>query len=604
MLLPRAALERWRTLAAQVDADADPVGRLAAWLDRLAARMLCTGGRLARLLIETGLCEVDDILACARAQLEAGAIGADALRRDLDGDLDVLAELAPLDALHELSARTAELGRPDDADALHAALASRLLAAGRAQEAEAALARVAWHGTLLTWLEDHLDALPPELRGPLFARAARLVAATRLPAEYHVELFARLAALTQERRWLERAREVLAALPAEALAATPDHEHPLASIAWAEARLGDLDAALAHSSDLPADERWTALLRLLPLAPDPERRAAIVELLLAAMTPEHTWAWLLEAAPELSARALRAIEAITDEDARREELCAAARFMRGEPARRACAWLLAHAAAQEPASPAWVHAWEDLSDALTSTGHAALLDPDARRSLVDTLLARPELDLWAEVGPFVPDDRATAVLERSYDGLTRADHYRTRQAWLDLGLPLLDRVPREQAERWLELAAAAAVGTAIDGASLERLAAWSPAQQRQIVLGRLASHQREFLPRQLVDPWLFALGGSLPSRLCPDWSAWIDRDVLARRRDAAEDLAFEPADDPAEQLRLRDALAAIAAADAWPGYDELRWTFALLGRCAGEAGVRAGLAALTELRARLSRPSG
>ncbi len=193
-----------------------------------------------------------------------------------------------------------------------------------------------------------------------------------------------------------------------------------------------------------------------------------------------------------------------------------------------------------------------------------------------------------------------AVLERLYAGLERADHYRGREAWIELGARVLPRAAPASARRWLALAARAKVGTGFDGGGIEQLALWSAAQRREIVLGRLAQHRREFMPAQLVTPWLLWLGWSLPSRVCPDWGAWIGAEALARQRAHALEFEVVAARDPAERAALRRTLVAWTGTSRWPEHEEVQWVFALLGRLAGEDGLRAGLMALVELRARLA----
>lgn len=595
---PGEALARWQGLAA-ADGE-DPVACVRGWIERLGARMQATGGRLGRLLVEAELCELEEIVACARAQLAAGPIGANALRYDVELDVDVVAALGSIEEVAELSATIDAQEWPDCADSLHVALAERLLAAGRAGEIEGVLGRVAWHRPLLGWLEAHADSLEPGLRARLFARAGRLVEATHLPAEYHVELFVQLAVLMRARSWLARAEAVLAGLPAEQRAATPDHEHPVVSIARGLAQLGDVVGGLARLDGLDGVDRWWGLAQLLEFA-DPERRAGIVEAMIAGVGPlELEWAWLVEQAPEAGPRALAAIEAMPEGEARIEALLGVARWLRGAPARRACAELLAHAGGLAPGSKAWIRLWEELPDALARSEQAGLLGAATRRALIDELLARPEIDLWAELGPFVPDDRVEAVLERSYAELERADHYRGREAWIEVGARVLPRAPSASAGRWLALAARAKVGTSFDGGGIEQLALWSAELRREIVLERLAQHRREFMPGQLVTPWLLWLGWSLPGRVCPDWGAWIGAEALARQRAHALEFEVVAACDPAERAALMRTLVAWTGTSRWPEHEEVQWVFALLGRLAGEEGLRAGLAALVELRARLA----
>lgn len=593
---PAAALVRWRALEREALPD-DPVLRVRAWLERLAARMLCSGGRVGRLSIATGLCTIEDIAACVRAQLDAEKVETGALQFDIDDDLRVLGDLAATEVLAELCARLAANAWPEDVEWLHAELASRLLAAGREGEVLAALAPIGWHDTLLRWLARHGGSMSAPLRERLVARTAETIATTHLPSEYQVGLYAELAVLTGDERWLVRARQVLAALPADRLETTPDLPHPVESLAWGLASLGDFDAALATIAGLAPADRWSAQVRLLPLAPDPGRRAEIVEALIAAGEPlELRWAWIVEAAPETGARALEALLAIVDEDRRVDELGAAARFMRDEPARSACAWLLERARTLAPGSANWVRVWESLPDALTAAGCEDLLDVGTRRRWIDELLARPELDLWSEASAFVPDDRVVAVLERSRDGLAQANNYFDRELWCSVGLALLPRAPQAQASAWLELAAEVAPGMAIDGASIARLAVWTPEQQRSIVAARLAQHQREFLPGQLLQPWLVTLAWALPARLWPEWRGSIEPGALARVQAHALEFAVVPGEDAEERDDLLRMFTELTATSAWPNCEQVGWVFALLGRCAGEAAITAGLAALVDLR--------
>ena len=173
---------------------------------------------------------------------------------------------------------------------------------------------------------------------------------------------------------------------------------------------------------------------------------------------------------------------------------------------------------------------------------------------------------------FVPDDRAEAVLEHARARLAVANHYVDRKRWIALGLAVARaRVPVEQAARFRALAAAQIALTGIDGDGKERLAAWDPDEQRTIVLARLSQHQRQFLPRQLVEPWLRALAGSLPP------GTWKD--------------GGDPGD-PADARRALDDGATATA--AWPTREQVISVFTLLGRCAGEAAVMECLTALNE----------
>ncbi len=136
--LPDEALARWRALeerAAPVDATA----RVLAWLERLRARMLCSSGRLGRLLVATGLSDLDSIGACVRAQLDAGTTGEGQFHTDVDADLDVVVELGSLELAEEVSVKVATREwLSETAGFLHGDLAKRLVDVGRVAEAEVA----------------------------------------------------------------------------------------------------------------------------------------------------------------------------------------------------------------------------------------------------------------------------------------------------------------------------------------------------------------------------------------------------------------------------------------------------------------------------------
>lgn len=595
--LPQESLRRWRAFSAQPAEDAEPADRVRAWLERLTARMLCTGGRLPRLLVETGLCTVEDIVRCAEAQLEAGTAGDGALLFDVEADLVALEKLATLDVLEKLSAKLASIDWPIDTHAgVHGALAARLLDAGNEAAVEPVLARIAWHGPLLYWLERHGSALSADARARLVEHAERLVAASTLPPVYRVQLFSRLAMLSGRRHWLDRAGEVLASLSAEAIDDASDIVHPRQTLACALARLGAFDEAMATISPVDADTRRRALVWLLPLAPSPDARAALLEELIACADPlDVTWSEVLDAAPEVAERVLSALEAITDESARFGTLARILPQVGEAHARRLCAWMVAQASALDPGSPDWADRWEILLGALNETGCESLLDDDARRRLIDALLLRPGLDVWVEAAPFVPDDRVTAAFERARAGLAAADHYTTRDVWIAVGLTLLPRAPAEQTERWLELGAVQIAGTAIEGDGVDRFAAWTPAQQRAIVLRRLAHHQHEFLPRWLLQPMLVNLSWELPPRLWPSWEAWIDADTRTRHLARAREPVVFPAADPSERAEARRTLDALTTGTAWPTFEQVTAAFTALGRCAGEAAVTAAAASLVNM---------
>lgn len=557
--LPRAALERWL---------ATGTGDLQAWFEWLLARMVCSGGRLGGLLIEAGLCELGDIAACVAAQLSAGPLRDDALRHDLDADLSLLTERLPLGEAAALSARIVGVGWLGNVDWRHAEVADRLLAAGREAEALVVLSRVEWHAAMLDWIERHGDRVSEAERGRLLARTVQLVETTHLPREYQVGLFVRVAVLFKDARWISRAREVLVSLPAGSIEGTPDLEHPLESLASGLAQLGDFAGAMTELAGLPAHDRWSALLKLLPWAPD--RGALLAELTEGIEGWDWSWAWLVDAAPELGPRALRAILAM-DAERRAGELAAVAGRLRGDAAREACAWLLAAVDERAVGSAAWAAAWEDALDAMTTTGCEGLMDEARRFALIDELLARPDVDLWVEAGPFVPASRAEAVLAAAYAGLAAANHYTTRERWIAVGLPLLAHVPAEVAERWLALAATQLPRTGMDGKSLADFAAWTPAQQRTIVLERLAQHQHEFLVKQVIEPWLVGLARALPGRLHPAWDGWVPDDVLARQRERGR-----------EEIVVPDAAAPLAEG-AWPEIEQVVARVAGLGEAATAA---------------------
>lgn len=588
VLLPGEALTRWRALA-EPRSLADPAARTLAWIARLRARMLASGGRLTRLLVGAGLCSIDDIVACVHAQLDAGWPRDGALAYDVESDLFAIGSLAPLDSLELLSRR---LG--DGFDELHTELARRLLAAGREREAEAALAHVTWHLPLVRLLEEQRDALTPALRERLGERAAGLIDTSHLPAVYHVGLHARVAVACDEPRWLARACEVLDELAPEQLEATPDYAHPLEDVAWALAELGAFEEGMVAIAGLDPHDRWTAQLRLLPYA-DAATRAELIDELIAAVEPlELAWAWLIDAAPETAARVLPRTWAIADESERFDELSAVVRHLDRAQAEPICAWMLAHARTHALADKHGERVWSDTLEALHARGWAELLTDADRQALIDALLADPKLDLWREAAPFVPDDRAVEVLEHAHAQLALADHYMDRELWIALGESLLERAPSELVERWRVRSAEALTLTAIEGASLERFAAW-PEQRDAIVLGRLRHHQREFLFEQLIQPWLLWLGWALPPSVVGRASAALERipaDVRARQLERVPDFTIAVAEDERERARYLAALDQLIEQPGWPTRERVLWVFALLGRCEGEAALVAALTAL------------
>lgn len=204
--------------------------------------------------------------------------------------------------------------------------------------------------------------------------------------------------------------------------------------------------ALAELAPLNLHERWMALLRLLPYVSE---RAAIVEELIAGIgSLELSWMSLVEAAPEAIPAALLAIAEIADEAQRVDELDGVARYLKGDAARVVCGELLARVEKFPAGSKEWVRAWESALDALAASGCEDMLSGSSRGRLIRELLARPDVDLWSEVVPFVPTELAGEVLAVSHRGLAIADHYVIREAWLRLGWPLLAHVPATQAAAW------------------------------------------------------------------------------------------------------------------------------------------------------------
>lgn len=596
MLLPDAALARWRSAELSASSD-DPSARVLSWIARLRARMLATGGRLTPLLVAAGLCELEHVVACLHAQLDAGWPGENSLGHDIDADLWAVASLAPPDLLEPLSARLSGLadhGRPS-CDALHIGLARKLFANGREREAEATLARVGWHSPLIRLLEETGPELSPAMREQLCERAARLVEASHLPVIDCVGVFARLAVISGDARWLARARETLVVLAPEQLEATPDYPHPFEDIAWALAELGEFDEAMAWIDRLDAHDRWAARVRLLPHCREPQTRATIIEALIASAEPlDREWRWLVEAAPEAATRILPRMFAIADEALRFEQLAAAAHHLDREHAEPVCAWLLAYAGTCSLSDVEAVAIWADTLDALHESGCASLLEEQHRHALINQLLADPGLDLWREAAPFVPDDRVAEVLEHAYVQLGLADHYYDRERWIALAVSLLDRAPSELVERWRARSAEALVRTGIEDKRYHQLSIWSD-QREAILRGRLRHHQREFLPKQLIDPWLRSLGWELPPDVfarVPAALARIPADLRARQLERIAELTIAVVEDQAERARYEAMLDQLIERPGWPTHEQVIWAFALLGRCRGEAAIEAALLAL------------
>ena len=600
-LLPKEALASWRALELRPRVHDDPVRRVRDWLDRLAARAWCSGGRLTPLLIATGLCDVEMIADCVRAQIDAGPVPSGPLFYDVESDLDDVAELGSLDLLETFSARLATLDWLDVHCGLHSVLAARLLEAGRESEIEAVLDRIPWHGPLLDWLERHGASLSAAMRERLMARAARMISSADGLPVYAVGLYVRFAVLAGDRTWLDRAHEVLVTLSEEAIENAADVTHPRAELAWGLARLGAFDEALSISSELDAIDHWSCLLRILRFAPSPAIRAALVDELAAGIEPlGRSWWQLLEEAPETAARCLAIIKANADEDARLDELNYVAQHLAPTDREPVLEWMVHQAKALTPDSPRWARRWERVLEALIETGRQALLDIEPRRSLIDALLARSGRDVWIEAREFVPDDRVAQALEYARNHLALAAHYTDREAWIEIGEPLLARASPEEAARFLEVAAAQLPFTPMEGRKVEKLAPWSTEQKRAIVSTRLLHHQREFLPRYAINPWLEALASSVPERLWPHWDRWIDERALARARVLSASTAIVPATEHSENAEARRAFEALTATTAWLSTQEVVSVFMLLGRCEGEAVLASALAELVEVLERMT----
>lgn len=597
-ILPAEALARWLARDPDPKPPASWVARVIAWIARLQARMLVSGGRLGELLIELGSCTVEDLLGCVHAQLDAGPLGEGQLAHDLRADLFVVRRHASLAELERLSARLAST-RGEGVDELHVALAERWLAAGDEAAAERVLARVEWHLPLLRLLEGHAAELSPQLRERLAARTIALLERSGLEPEFHVGILCSLAVITTQSRWLARAEAIVASLPSERLECSPDYAHPIEDLAWAQAELGDLAGGLARVRTLEPAVRWSGLLRLLPRVPTGASRSALLDELFDLVEPAETsWLWLVELAPELGERVYAQLVALADEDQRFDELGAALRHLPPERAREACAWMLAHARALEPGTRRWWDAWDVLLEGLVEVGEGDLLDDAARRRLLDDALAdgrhdsRDELARGSSLGHFVPADRVADLLAEAIRRLDAADHYLDRCAWLELGATLVERAPAELRERWWSTAIAAKIGTPIERSS--DLVGFSLEQQRAIVLGRLDQHQREFLPRQILGTWVIGLAWSLPSALVdrvPAALAWIPADVRARQR-SKEVPAIERVVDPAERARIERELAERLDARAWPSHECLREVFESLAALEGESALAEALEAL------------
>jgi hypothetical protein len=590
-LLPAEALACWRALDAGALEQGSLGSRVAAWLVRLRARALLSGGRLAALLIELGLCELADVVACFEAQLDAGPLDDRTLAFDLASDRYAIGRLADLGTLERVSPHFAAAQPwPGNGDDLHVALAERCLAVGDERAAERALARVDWHLELLEWLERHAAGLDVERRDRLAARTITLLERTPLESEYHVGVLCRLALACDDERWLARARTLVAALPPERLVCTPDYAHPLEELAWVRARRGDVDGALGEVLALEPDARWSAALRLLPLVLEGPARARLLDALVELVGPlEASWAWLLEAAPELGERGFVGIMAIRDAAQRFDELAAALRHLPSARHGEACMWLLAHARSLELTTRTGSSAWDVTLECLVEAGMTALLDDASRRALLDAALAHDRLAEWPALVHFVPDDRVAALLELVCERLVSAEHYLDRNAWIALGRALAARSADEDgvARFWVR-ASHAKVGTPIE--RRDDLDGFTLAQRRAIVLARLAQHQHEFLPAQLFDRWLMLLGGSLPAAWLGPAVSRIPAELRERQR-GAEVTAPEPVA-PGQRATLEQQLVAWLRDPAWPTPQRVVEVFVALVRLDGPEAADEPLARL------------
>lgn len=591
-LLPAEALECWRALDEGALESGSLGERVAAWVVRLRARALLSGGRLAALLIELGLCELADVVACFEAQLDAGPLDDHTLGFDLASDRHVIGTLADLDTLERVSLRFAAapawVGNGDD---LHVAAAERWLAAGDELAAERALQRVDWHRGLLDWLERHAAHIDLERRDRLAARTLALFERTQLESEYHVGVLCRLALACDDERWLERARTLVAALPPPRLVGTPDYANPLEELAWVRARRGDLEGALADVFAFEPEARWSALLRLLPLVPAGPTRARLLDALVELVAPlDASWAWLLDAAPELGERGFVGIMAIHDAPRRFDELAAALRHLPSVRHHEACTWLLAHARTLELGTRAGSSAWDIVLEGLVEVGMTALLDDASRRALLDAALAHDRVSEWPALVHVVPDDRVAALLEHACERLAAADHYLDRNAWIAAGRVLVARGASDEdvVARFWALASRAKVGTPIE--QRDDLDGFTLAQRRTILLARLAQHQREFVPAQLFDRWLMLLGWSLPAAWLGPAASRIPAEVRERQREA-EATPPEPVA-LAERAALEQQLAAWLRDPAWPTSQRVVEVFVALVRLDGAKAAGEPLARL------------
>ena len=170
-----------------------------------------------------------------------------------------------------------------------------------------------------------------------------------------------------------------------------------------------------------------------------------------------------------------------------------------------------------------------------------------------------------------------------------------RELWIELGEALLERAPSELVERWRSLSAEALTWTAIEGASLERFAAWRPEQRDAIVLGRLRHHQHEFMFEQLIQPWLLWLGWALPPGVVGRVGEVLEltpADVRARQLERVAEFTIAVAEDERERACCLAALDGLIEQPGWPTRERVLWVIALLGRCEGEAALVAALTAL------------
>jgi hypothetical protein len=555
-VLPAEALRRY---AAARDASPVPDDVTTRWRRALVAssmRRRATGGRLAALLVDAGLCALDDLARCVDLHLDAPPAPQTAVAFDLDDTRYVTFARAPLASLTPFAARLASLigpARHDLNDPSQGALAVRLAHAGDLDGCATALQRILWHGDLARALRNAWPALTDALRAAFAARLWTAVATSALPAVHHVRYFCEIATMTRDPAHLDAAEAAVRALPAHELAVTPDYAHPLEDLADAFASLDRWRDALAIVRDLDPPDRWTALYRLLPRATEPARRAALIADAIE-VTESIDLARLLERAPEAWPDVLDCVEAIDDRDERFEVRCELVAHLPHAQARSICADLVDEVARRPPdlARPAGCERMAALLLALTAARCEAALPPSRRAALCDALLAAPAVNLWREALPFVPDDRVGAVLDVASARLARATHYLDRDDAMELGLALLPRLDAPRRAAFLDEAHTFAPRVCWDRLAPESLRAWPDEVMRHIVAERLRIHQREHLDAHALTRW---------RRLCDDATAYpceADEAALHEALDTA-------GDDDAAALRAlarTRAIGGIAAVEA------------------------------------------